>query len=382
MSYRIQIKVGAIKVGKPLVWDVYDSKGVLLLHKGYVIETDKQLDILLARGIFHISDTMPEPDTGKPIHREESSPFQLIDQIYPRLEKWICSSVPETEKEFPSKIIGLCSSLQRACAQDAEATLSTIVLGPAGRYSIKHSVDVAIVCELIGQALKMSVDERLSMIAAAMTENIAMTELSDILYSQAAPLSDEQREFVHAHPASGVERLKALGVNDPLWLSAVLSHHQSSDGRGYPNGVKGESIPVSARLIAISDLFCAKVSGRSYRQPLSSHQAMQFVFSAGEGQIDADIAELFVKTLGIYLPGTFVCLTNSQIAVVTRRGEKIQFPIVYAVTGRDGMPLPGPVYRDTSHPDCGIARVIPASEVTVKVNRYQLWGYSDFNPRR
>lgn len=382
MGYRIQIKVGAIKVGRPLVWDVYDSQGVLLLHKGYIIETAKQLDILLARGIFHISDTMPEPDAGKPIQREESSPFQLIDRIYPRLEKLICSSAPETEKEFSTKVMGLSSSLQRACTQDPEAALSTILLGPEGRYSIKHSVDVAIICELIGRALDMSVDERLSMIAAAMTENIAMTELSDVLYSQAAPLSDEQREFVHAHPESGVERLRTFGVNDPLWLSAVLSHHQSSDGRGYPDGLKGESIPIAARLIAISDLFCAKISGRSYRPPLSSHQAMQFVFSAGEGQIDAGIAELFVKTLGIYLPGTFVCLKNNQIAVVTRRGEKIQFPIVYAVTGRDGMPLPGPVHRDTSNPDYGIARVIPAGEVTVKVNRYQLWGYSDFNPRR
>jgi hypothetical protein len=64
--------------------------------------------------------------------------------------------------------------------------------------------------------------------------------------------------------------------------------------------------------------------------------------------------------------------------VVTRRGESIQFPVVYAVTGKDGMPLLGPMHRDTSNPDFGIARIIPPHKVTIKVNRYQLWGYGEF----
>ena len=81
-------------------------------------------------------------------------------------------------------------------------------------------------------------------------------------------------------------------------------------------------------------------------------------------------------------PGTFVCLKNHQIAIVTHRGERIQTPGVCALTGKDGMPLPGPVFRDTSHPDYGIAKVLSAQEVVVKINRYQLWGYTDFNPKQ
>jgi len=381
--HHIKIKSGEIKVGEPLVSDVYDSQGVLLLQTGYIIETSTQLKILMARGIFHVSDKISdESPIGKSDLREEVSPFQLIDQIYARLEKLLCLSTPETEKDFPAKIMSLCRSLQQACTQDADATLSTILLGTDGRYSIKHSLDVAIIGELIGQAMAMPVAERLSLIAAALTENIAMTSLADTLYAQDAPLRDEQREKIHNHPAGGVEKLRSFGVNDPLWIDTVLKHHESPDGKGYPDGLKGKAVPVAARLIAIADFYCAKIAGRSYRPPLSSHKAMQFIFPAGDSRIDKSLVELFVKTLGIYLPGTYIQLKNNQIAVVTHRGKSIQSPVVYAVTEKDGMPLLGPMCRDTGNPDFKIVRIIPPREIAIKINRYQLWGYGAFKNQK
>jgi hypothetical protein len=142
--------------------------------------------------------------------------------------------------------------------------------------------------------------------------------------------------------------------------------------------LKDEAVPVAARLVALTDFYCAKVTGRSYRPPLSSHKAMQFIFPADNSRIDKSFVELFVKTLGIYLPGTFLQLKNNQTAVVTHRGKSIQSPVVYAVTGKDGMPLAGPMRRDTGNPDFQIVRIIPPREVKVKVNRYQLWGYGAF----
>ncbi len=254
-------------------------------------------------------------------------------------------------------------------------------MGTAGRYSIKHSIDVAIICEVIGQALEVPAHERLPVIAATLTENIAMTSLLDILCSQAAPLTDEQRKEILEHPARGAEILESFGITDPIWIDAVLKHHESFNGEGYPRGLRGEEVPLYARMIAIADVYCAKISGRSYREPLTSHKAMQFIFPPKDSRIDADIAERFVKTLGIYLPGTFLYLKNHQIAVVVRRGERIQFPIVFAVTGADGTPLPGPMFRDINNPSFEVLRIIPPHEVKIKVNRYQLWGYYEFKIR-
>ena len=376
---RNSIKPGEITVGKPLAWDVYDDQGALLLHTGYIIETSNQLDILMSRGIFHISDKPSyAPHIERHDLREEVSPFQLMDQIYSRLEEMISLSIPASGKDFPASIMNLCGSLQQACLQDTDATLSTILLGPTRRYSIKHSIDVAIICEVIGQALGMPDNKRISVIAASLTENIAMMTLSDILSSQVKPLTDEQRKAIQRHPARGMEILQSLGVKDHVWLDAVLKHHESPDGKGYPEGLHGDAVPSYARLISMADFYCAKISDRSYRSPLSSHEAMQFIFPASESRIDAGISELFVKTFGIYLPGTFVSLKNNQVAVVTRRGAKIHSPIVHAVTGKDGMLLPGPMYRDTSNPGFEIAQIIPPRKVTVKVNRYQLWGYGKF----
>lgn len=380
--YHIKVKAGDIKVGEPLVWDVYDAAGVLLLQTGCTIETSTQLNILMSRGIFYPSDRIPdESPARKSDLREEVCPFQLIDQIYTRLEKMLCLSTPETEKNFLTKIMNLCQLLHQACTRDADATLSTILLGNPGRYSIKHSIDVAIICELIGQALGMRVTERLCLIAAALTSNIAMISMTDILCEQNAPLQDEQRKVIHGHPPQGVEQLWLFGVNDPLWIDAVLKHHESPDGRGYPSGLQGAAVPLSARLIAIADFYCAKVTGRRYRPPLSSLKAMQFVFPATDSRVEKSLVELFVKTLGLYLPGTFVQLKNNQVAVVTHRGESIHFPGVYAITGIDGTPLVGPMRRDTSNPDYSIVRIISPREAAINVNRYQLWGYGAFKNR-
>ncbi len=336
----------------------------------------------MSRGIFHISyKSSQESDSSRLDSQEEVSPFQLVDHIYSRLGKIMYTSTPEMEKDFPAKIMSLCRLLQQACALDEDATLSTIMMGTAGRYSIKHSIDVAIICEVIGQALGVPAHERLHVIAATLTENIAMNSLLDILSSQAAPLTEEQRKEIQGHPAQGVEILKSFGVTDHIWIDAVLKHHESINGKGYPQGLRGEEVPIYARMIAMADFYCAKISGRSYRQPLTSHKAMQFVFPPKDSRIDANIAERFVKTLGIYLPGTFLYLKNNQVAVVTRCGERIHCPVVYAVTGTDGMPLLGPMRRDISNPNFAIVGIIPPREVKIKVNRYQLWGYGEFKIR-
>ena len=149
--YHIKIKTGEIKVGKRRCGTFTIVQVFCFCRLGVLIETKTQLDVLMSRGIFYASARIPDKSLAKKSDLlEEVSPFQLIDQIYPRLEKLLCSSTPETEKEFPAKMMGLCRLLQQACVKDVDATLSTILLGTADRYSIKHPIDVAIVCEFDG----------------------------------------------------------------------------------------------------------------------------------------------------------------------------------------------------------------------------------------
>lgn len=79
------------------------------------------------------------------------------------------------------------------------------------------------------------------------------------------PLTDDEFGVIKRHPLLGHERLVGLGVSDPIVLDLVRWHHERTDGRGYPDGLKGEEIPPSARYFAVIDTFDAMTSRRPYR---------------------------------------------------------------------------------------------------------------------
>lgn len=376
MSFR-HVNSNDAFIGNSLPWDIIDEEGKLLLRKGNVILTESQVNTILARGLYYVDDYLEQskPRFGEQL--AEVSPFDLIDEVHSKLRLYMNNL--EKEPDLPAKIFELCRMIHAACLKDADATLSTILIGPKEQYSIAHQVHAAIICQIISQSMNISSEERMSLLAAALTQNIGMLKLQEVLYRQEEPLSYEQFQLVRIHPESGAEILRLYGVTDERWIDGVRQHHEALDGKGYPNGLEGDGIGRIARLISISDFFCAKVSGRSYRTPMSTFEAMQFVFDRKDSRVDTDIAELFVKVLGIYLPGTLVRLSNKETAVVIRRGEKAHNPVTYSIMGQNDKLFLLPFERDCTKTEYRIEEVIAPGKYDSKVNRYLLWGYSKLN---
>lgn len=379
MSFR-RLNQKDVDIGKVLPWDIIDGTGKLLLRQGAVIHNYRQVYTILSRGMYYVDDYK---EACKLRFREEDlddvPPFDLIDEVQAKLKLYLNNL--DKEHELQVKIFTLCRMIRTACRKDPDAALSTILLGDRDTYSIRHQVHVAIICEIISQAMNLSPDGHLSLIAAALTQNIGMLKLQEELYVQEEPLSYEQFQTVKGHPENGAELLLKHGVTDQRWVEGVRQHHEGLDGKGYPRGLKMEEIEPIARLISITDFFCAKISGRSYRTPMTPYEAMQFVFNGKDSRIDAEIAELFVKVLGIYLPGTFVRLNNGEIAVVTHRGEKAHHPAVFGIMGPNGKLLLAPLKRDCSKSEYKITEVIVPGKIDMKVNRYLIWGYKRYRAK-
>jgi len=85
-----------------------------------------------------------------------------------------------------------------------------------------------------------------------------------------------------------------------------------------------------------------------------------------------------IKELGIYPPGAVVRLKNNEIAVVTHRGEEINHPIVHSVVRANGERLGRPLRRDCSKDEFAVKEFIVPDEVEIKINRYKLWGYYQY----
>ena len=212
---------------------------------------------------------------------KEQTPFDLIDHVYCQLS-CLCGK-EGSKKHFSSGIIDLANTLQQTCQKDANASLGAVFLISESKYSIMRQIHCALVCEIISEDLVPSTEERLSVLAAALTMNIAMIELQEILCNQKERLTEKQKIEIQSHPYRDVELLRSYGVSDNVWLDTVLQHHEFLDGSGYPQGLRGNAISPTVRLLTMADIYCAKLFPRSYRAPLKPHVAAREIFTGCRG---------------------------------------------------------------------------------------------------
>lgn len=361
-----------VKIGVPLPGDIYDETQHLLLSAGFVITDPSMLKTLLARGMyvdlrtFKLAYESPEP-AAQAVERK-FDPFQVRDSLKKRLNRTLRSL--HDIKDAGEQIAGLAATIRSLTTADAEGAIAAGILDQDESYAIRHSVQSAILCDLIVATLGWPDDQRSSVVGAALTMNAAMIDLQDRLAGQNTPLTPQQREAVEAHPAAACELLRQAGIDDPEWLAAVGQHHARRGGEGYPAHVEPGQ---TALMLHVVDAFGALIVARGDRRMLPPPQAIQTVFAQeSEGPAKA-FAGALVKVLGVFPPGTFVKLANNETAVVHRHGRAANLPLVASVTSHAGNPFMKPLPRDTWHKDFAIKTLVTRDKVSMGYDLAMLW---------
>lgn len=244
-----------------------------------------------------------------------------------------------------SSIEEIVALIKKATASGPNVALASIILCRSGRYSIVHSIASAILCERMARSMGYTEEELNTTISAALTMNISIFDIQDQLIAIKTPLSDAQKHFIQRHPLLTVELLRAARIQDEAWLSAILHHHEAHDGSGYPMGVKGDEIPKIARLLHLSDIFCARVAPRNYRRAIPGGDALRGLLLDRGHAISANLAAHFIRVIGLYPPGSLVELANGEIALVLAPSDHPGAPLVSSISDKDGA-MQHPTPRD------------------------------------
>ena len=120
--------------------------------------------------------------------------------------------------------------------------------------------------------------------------------IADEILLKRGPLTEEERDLLRLHPAIGEQILHNVSMLRGGGLDVVRHHHERWDGAGYPDGLSGESIPLSARIFAVADTLDAMTSDRPYRGALSWDEAAEEILSQRGHQFDPDIVDAFVAS--------------------------------------------------------------------------------------
>ena len=371
-----RLRPGEIKVGTPLPYDAYDADGRLLLRRGAVVTSEVQAERLIEQGLF--SDAPPRESAAvlvgtasRSVERERVSVFQRLDDLRSRVAALLTPGVPADL--FSAGVLAAAAEIQGACDLDLDAAVASVLLSRWMPYSARHCCNCAVLCEALGRQLEWPVEQRLSLLAAALTMNVAMMELQDTFYRQKEPLDDTQKDLLRAHPAAGRALLQDLGVSDAVWLACVEQHHEALDGSGYPQGVSGDALLREARVLAVADKYCAMVSERAYRDGAPADAALrQMLMSHGKG-LDTELAARLVREVGLYPPGSAVELNNGEVGVVVKRTLDARHPVVRVVISSQGRPLPECPKRLTSKAPFGVKGAVSRARLGADFHPVPLW---------
>jgi HD-GYP domain-containing protein (c-di-GMP phosphodiesterase class II) len=204
-----------------------------------------------------------------------------------------------------SRRIGLVIERVRAAGEtgDIEAMLTTVRaivrarkahLLPTSRRALKHASE-------LGRRLHMAEDEVAVLGYVAKIHDIGMLSVGEDLLFSARPWTEAERRKVEGHPLAGVQILKPIESTSKV-NAIILSHHEHFDGHGYPRGLKGEQIPLGARILAVLDAYESMTAGRPYREPFTDEEAVAELRRCAGTQFDPRVVEEFVRLLGAPAP--------------------------------------------------------------------------------
>lgn len=361
-----------VLIDKPLEEDVYDADGTLLLSKGAVLKDPTLKSKVVERGHRKVDPLAPPaPRSGGPLEKPREPVFSNVQHIASSLNVILTDYLAGRHAHtFESRIRSLATRLAAACADDAEAAIAAIHLFHEGDYAIRHHLSVATVTALIAQGLDLPAEAVNSLVCAAATHDIGILQLAN----HTAELPERHKILIRQHPTLSLNVLKEHGVEDPLWLEAVMQHHERLDGTGYPYGLSGSEISQAGRILAVADVYCAMTRPRPYRpKAYFPMAAMRDLYVGQSHQLDNALIQMLIKVMGLVPPGSLVRLKNGELAVVKKRSNSLN-PLCFALQSPTGTPLMPPERRDTREPTLAISgRVDPEQCTPIMALIRRLW---------
>src|SRR5471032_323694 len=348
-------------------WNVYSTYGRLLARKGYAIASAGQIDALVERGVY-------QDDVDNETGKEPPSALRHLNAAQLELQGLLVAiAAAVAPADARRQLDEVARLVDEALDVSADVAVACILHNQSAAYPVRHSVDTAVVAQLVARALGWPPDAIRSMTLAALTMNVGMLAQHERLHDSRAALSAQDADYVRSHPEIGVALLRRAGIDDADWLDCVLSHHENVDGSGYPEGRGGDQIPAGARLIALADRYCASVSARPRLPPLLPNVALRGLLLEAGQKVDAQLAAALIRELGIYPAGSCVLLSNGETGIVARKGLNATTPYVDAVIGPRGAPLDVYLHRKTGTTHT-IREVLAANPSPAPLRMEQIWG--------
>lgn len=229
--------------------------------------------------------------------------FSLVTPDYIKLVSTL-KELKELKDSLEIQVLNRTLELDNEKQQYKELTIETLsslalVIDAKDHYTNGHSFRVAAYAKALAASLGYSKQECEKIYFAGLVHDVGKIGVSELIIRKPSALTAEEYAQIKDHTTIGGDILKGI-KKFKVFEEVARYHHERYDGLGYPNGLKGQEIPVFARIVAVCDSFDAMMSDRSYRKALSLDKALSELENGKGKQFDAVIVDTFIYLVKRY----------------------------------------------------------------------------------
>ncbi|HYH87044.1 MAG TPA: HD domain-containing phosphohydrolase [Pyrinomonadaceae bacterium] len=228
--------------------------------------------------LFAKQMTRPVRDLAEGAHRIAGGDFSQRIQVRSRTE---LGDLGDSFNLMTDRLESYIEDLRNAAHENRELFLGTVkalaaAIDGKDPYTRGHSERVARFSLAIGERLELSDDELEKLRISAILHDVGKIGIDDNILKKPATLTDEEFEIMKQHPQKGYKIMSQIpAMRD--FLPGMYMHHEMMNGKGYPQGLKGEQIPMQARIVSVADTFDAMTTDRPYQKGMSLEDAIALI---------------------------------------------------------------------------------------------------------
>ncbi|MDR1662694.1 MAG: HD-GYP domain-containing protein [Azoarcus sp.] len=213
-----------------------------------------------------------------------------------------------------------------------DALLPLAQLKNHDEYTFQHSVSVCALMTSFARAMDMTREVIREIAIGALLHDVGKATIPDSILNKPGKLTDAEFAEMKSHVVQSKIILEATPGISPIALTVAAQHHERYDGSGYPNKLKGKEISCYGQMSAIVDVYDAITSNRCYHTGIPPTEALRKILEWSKFHFNPDLAQIFIRALGIYPTGSLVRLESGRLAIVEEQHpDRIMLPKVRAI---------------------------------------------------
>lgn len=322
------------------------------LFNSFKIKDQKQISTLKAMGLKEIeylpqkSDARPLAPAARPASAPAQSPAETaaMDELMKEKKERIANLSKEREliQQAEKKYVKTANAVRnvmrlannnpaQAAEQSAEISsqLSEIFLSRENPFihlmgdnladdsNHFHGLNVTMLSLILARAAAIDDPDKMREIAqGALLHDVGKAMIPSQVLLKDESLTTSEVKLMEMHPGYGVKLLQSVETLPRRVREIILFHHEMADGSGYPKGLKGEAIDQTVRIVSIANAYDNLCNQRVSARSKTPSEALSFMYKNEIAKYDKALLSAFIKSMGIYPPGTIVMLKSGKVGIV------------------------------------------------------------------